>query len=118
MKMLNFNELNRPTLPMCMCDDAQTHITVTTPSEILVEELEATLPELQNIMAGKDDNAVNTCYDLAARLISCNREGLEVSADDLRTKYWPTDKYVNMLNLVAFFSAYLDFIKEINTAKN
>jgi hypothetical protein len=118
MKMLNFNELNRPTLPLCMCDDAKTVVTVTTPTEILVEELEATLPELQGIMAGKDEKAIETCYDLAARLISCNREGLAVSVDDLRGKYWPADRITNMLHLVTFFGAYMDFIKEINNEKN
>lgn len=118
MKMLDFNALNRPTLPMCMCDEAKTVITVTTPSEILVEELEATLPELKRIVAGKDNEAVALCYDLAARLISCNHEGLQVTADDLRTKYWPAEKYANMLYLIAFFNAYLDYIAEINNAKN
>ena len=118
MKMLDFNALNRPVLPMCMCDEAKTVITVTTPSEILVEELETTLPELKRIVAGKDDEAVAMCYDLAARLISCNREGLTVTVDDLRGKYWPTEKYTNMLYLVAFFNTYLDYIAEINNAKN
>ena len=118
MKMHDFNALNRPTLPLCMCDEAKTVITVTTPSEVLVEELEATLPELKTIVAGKDDAAVTLCYDLAARLISCNREDLQVSVDDLRAKYWPEDKYANMLYLVAFFNAYLDYIAEINNAKN
>lgn len=118
MKMLDFNALNRPVLPVCMCDEAKTVITVTTPSEILIEELEATLPELQRIVGGKNAEAVACCYDLAARLISCNREGLTVTADDLRTKYWPAEKVVNMMYLVAFYNAYLDYIAEINNAKN
>ncbi len=117
-KTLDFNKLNRPTLPMVMCDKAKTAIKVTTPSEALIEELQATLPELQAVMDGKDQEAVNLCYDLAARLISCNTSGLAVTVDDLRNIYWPKDCIMNQLHLVTFYEAYIDFIAEINNAKN
>lgn len=117
-KTLDFNKLNRPTLPMVMCDAEKTAIKVTTPVEALIEELEATLPELQSVMDGKDQEAVDLCYDLAARLISCNTTGLKVTADDLRGKFWPKDRIMNQLYLVTFYEAYLDFIHEINNAKN
>ena len=117
-KTLDFNKLSRPVLPMVMCDKDKTTIRVTTPREALVEELQATLPELQRIMDGKDQEAVNTCYDLAARLISCNTEGLEVTAEELRGKYWPEDRIMNQLYLLEFFSAYVDYIHEIQNAEN
>lgn len=117
-KTLDFNKLSRPVLPMVMCDEAKTTIRVTTPSEVLIEELQATLPELQRVMDGKDQEAVDLCYDLAARLISCNTSGVEVSAEDLRVKYWPRERIMNQLYLLEFYSAYVDFIREINNAKN
>ena len=117
-KTLDFNKLNRPTLPMVMCDEKKTTIKVTTPKEELIEELQATLPELQAIMDGKNQEAVDLCYDLAARLISCNTSGLAVCADDLREKYWPKDRIMNQLYLVTFYEAYIAFIAEINNAKN
>jgi hypothetical protein len=117
-KTLDFNKLSRPILPMVMCDETKTIIKVTTPREVLVEELQATLPELQHVMDGKDQEAVDLCYDLAARLISCNIADLEVTVEDLRTKYWPRDRIINQLYLVEFYSAYVDFIREINNAKN
>jgi hypothetical protein len=118
MAKLNFNTIRRPVLELTMMDEAKTNITVTTPNEGLVEELEVMLPELKDALAPGDENAVNTAYDLAARLISCNKEGLQVTVDDLRGKYWPKDRQANMENLVFFFSAYMDFIAEINSAKN
>lgn len=117
-KTLDFNILSRPTLPLVMCDEAKTVIKVTTPAEALIEELQAALPELQAVMDHKNQESVDLCYDLAARLISCNLSGLEVKADELRSKYWPQDRVVNQLYLVTFYQAYVDFIAEINNAKN
>lgn len=117
-KTLDFNKLSRPVLPMVMCDEAKTTIKVTSPREALVEELQATLPELQRIMDGKDQESVDLCYDLAARLISCNLADVEVTVEDLRTKFWPRDRIINQLYLVEFYKAYVDFIYEINHAKN
>ena len=118
MAKLNFNMINRPVLELTMMDKEQTVITVTTPSEGLVEELQATLPELQKIFAPGDQGTVEAAYDLAARLISCNKEGLQVTAGDLKNKYWPTDRLANMENMVVFFGAYTDFITELNSGKN
>lgn len=118
MAKLNFNMINRPVLELTMMDKEQTVITVTSPSEGLVEELETTLPELQKILAPGDQGTVEAAYDLAARLISCNKEGLQVTAEDLKGKYWPADRLANMENMVVFFSAYMDFIAELNSAKN
>lgn len=118
MAKLNFNTVNRPTLELTMMDEAKTVITVTSPNEGLVEELEATMPELQKVFEPGDQGTVEAAYDLAARLMSCNKEGLQVSVADLRGKYWPEDAITNMLYLTMFYSAYLDFIQEINNAKN
>ena len=118
MAKLDFNKINRPVLQLTMMDEERTGITVTTPSEGLVEELQETLPELQKILTPGDEGTVEAAYDLAARLISCNKEGLQVTADDLRSKYWPADRLANMENMVVFFSAYMDFIEELNSAKN
>lgn len=117
-KTLDFNKLNRPVLPLVMADKDKTAIKVSTPPEELVEELEATLPEMLEILQGEDQESVNLCYDMAARLISCNTSGLEVTVEDLKTKYWPKERIANQLSLLAFFGAYVDFIHELNNEKN
>ena len=60
-----------------------------------------------------DETGIPVIYDLAARLISCNTQGLAVSADDLRDKY-----KLNLEALVVFYNVYLDFINEAASAKN
>lgn len=112
-RTLDFNSINRPVLELVMQDEAKTVIKVGTPSEKLVEELQATMPELQNVLSSGDKEAVSLCYDLAARLINCNRSFITVTAEELRDKY-----HIDFEGLIIFYSAYLDFIQEINNAKN
>ena len=112
-KTLDFNKINRPVLQLIMPNKDKTEIKVSTPSEALVEELQATLPELQKVLGGGDRESVELCYDLAARLINCNRSFIIVTAEELRTKYG-----LDLEGLIVFYNAYADFIQEINSAKN
>lgn len=112
-KSLDFNKINRPVLQLTMKDDQKTVIKVSTPSEALIEELDATLPEIQGIMAGGNKEAIECAYELAAKLINYNRSFVKVTPEELRTKY-----SLDLESLIIFFSAYIDFIGEITNAKN
>lgn len=118
MARLDFNQLNQPVLDLRMTDEAKTVITVTTPTEGLVEELEAIRANVSTIFAADNPDSIDACYDLAARIMSCNREGIKVSVDDLKNKYWPKDKMANHLHLLAFLKVYVDYIEEIKNEKN
>lgn len=112
-KTLDFNSLKKPALPLVMKDDKKTKIPVTTPTEGLVEKLQAAGPEFETVFATGDPEGVKAAYDLAAKLISCNLLGLQVTAEELRDKYG-----LNLYDLVFFFGAYTDFLAEIANAKN
>lgn len=112
-KTLNFNTIVPPTLPLVMRDEAQTEITVVSPTEGLVEELQAIAPHMTEMLQSDESQAIPAIYDLAAKLISCNKEGLAVSVDDLRNKY-----KLNLEALIVFYNAYMDFLAEITNAKN
>lgn len=112
-KTLDFNTLTAPTLPLVMRDERRTEIIVSTPSELLVEELQALAPELTKVLDAGDVESVKAVYGLAAKLISCNRSGLQVTAEDLRDKY-----KLNLEALIVFYNVYLDFLNEITNAKN
>lgn len=112
-KTLDFNVLTAPTLPLIMRDERRTEIIVTTPSEQLVEELQVVAPELERVLHAGDAESIKAVYNLAAKLISCNRSGLQVTAEDLRDKY-----KLNLEALIVFYSVYLDFLNEITNAKN
>jgi hypothetical protein len=112
-KTLDFNTILPPTLPLVMRDDRRTEVIVTLPTEGLVEELQTLGPHMTEMLQSNESEAIPVIYDLAARLISCNKAGLQVTAEELRDKY-----RLNLEALVVFYSVYLDFIGEINNAKN
>lgn len=112
-KTLDFNSYRRPTLLLRMKDENQTKIHVTTPTVELVEELRANLVELQTALTGQDAVASRAVYDLAAKLINCNLDGVETNAEELATKY-----EMNLEDMTMFFTVYMDFLEETKNAKN
>lgn len=112
-KTLDFNTIKRPTLTLVMQDDDRTRIDVTVPTEGLVSELIATAPELEAVVKNGDSESIRAVYDLAARLISCNRNDMNVTGEELRDKY-----NLDLEAIIVFYGAYTDFINEIANAKN
>lgn len=112
-KKLDFNALEQPTLELTMKDENRTTINVEIPNEALIERLQAAAPGLKKACQSQDANLIRKTYELIADLISCNEQGLQVSAVDLRDKY-----RLKLEDLIAFCSIYLEFIAEIKNAKN
>lgn len=112
-KTLDFNVIVPPTLPLVMCDPARTKIDVVAPTEGLVEELGVVGPAMKEALASDEEASVPVLYDLAARLISCNKQGLQVTAEELRDKY-----KLNLEALIVLYNTYTDFLNEVASAKN
>lgn len=113
MKPLDFNLIVPPTLPVVMRDPDRTKIDVMAPTEGLVEELEAVGAAMKEALESNVEESIPALYDLAARLISCNKQGLLVTAEELRDKY-----RLNLEALIVFYNAYPDFLNEVAGAKN
>ena len=112
-RVLDLNTVKRPTLELTLQDTERTTLRLTTPTEALVDELKnLSTEELQKLQTG-DREAVETIYSLAARLISCNRDFVDVTAEELRGKY-----RMDLETAAIFFAAYLDFINEVGNQKN
>ena len=112
-KTLDFNELRLLTLNIVLKDEAKTNVHITSPTVDLVERLQADLPSLQEKLKKGDKESIELMYDLAADLISLNREELKINGDQLRNTY-----KLDIVDLMVFFGAYLDFVAEIKNAKN
>lgn len=114
-KSFDFNALTQQTLETKLGGPDNIIIHVTAPPERLVEQLASALDEIQELSKaqGHEVEAVRASYDLAAKLISCNSEGLQITADDLREKF---DIYPAAL--AAYLAAYMDFINDFHNAKN
>ena len=112
-KGLNFRNFSQPTLPLNMNDAEETLFTVTAPTVELTERLEANQDAIIAAFGKGDRTTLDEIWQLAADLISCNREHRSVTVAELKGKYG-----VSYEMLMAFYTAYTDFITEIENAKN
>lgn len=110
--ILKFDRHRQPILPVELMDEQRTVIRVTPPTVELQEELRARQAEL-SVLLTDDDESRDVFYDLAARLMSCNRNMRKFTPDQLRTTYGLDEE-----DLVVFFHAYADFLTNIERAKN
>lgn len=113
MNTLNFNKYRPPILPIEMPDENSTVIHVVPPTVNLQEELRARSADLHALLNGGDDEKRDALFDLAARLMSCNRNMLTITPDQLRTTYRLDEE-----DMVVFFETYTNFVKGIENAKN
>lgn len=110
--VLDLNTIERRTLKLTLTDANHTVINLTVPDVDTVQEVQAALPLLSRFKDG-DLGQLAAVYDVTARFMSCNAEGLTFTAEDLRTKY-----RLQLETLVVLYSAYTDFISEIANEKN
>ena len=112
-KALNFRNFAQPTLPITMNDKDETLFTVTQPTVELVERLEANKDEIVATFQRGDRGSLEALWDLAADLISCNREHRQVTVAELKGKYGMSYEM-----LFAFFAGIMELLEEIESAKN
>ncbi len=112
-KIIDFNEYRRPELVLVLKDKEGTVLHVTSPTKQLVKEFRANLHELQTVLSKTDAEASRLVYHLAAKLMSCNLDNLTFTAEELAKKYC-----LNLEDMAVFFTAYNEFIGELENAKN
>ena len=112
-KVLDFNDLMQPTLVVRMQDDDKTVIHVGPPTVDLADELRNNAEQLQKALAGNPEETRPVVYNLAARLINCNLDGVTVKAEELPVKYRMSQEALSI-----FFEAYVEYLGEISNEKN
>lgn len=113
MNTFSFNRYRPPIWAVEMPDKEGTILHIIPPTVDLQEELRASAGDFNALLTGGDDDKRAALYDLAARLMSCNRNMLKITPEDLRKMY-----HIDAEDLVEFFQGYVDFIKGIENAKN
>lgn len=88
-------------------------LSVLPPTVALQRELEAEQSDLDAALGSGVEEARVATYDLAARLLSNNRQGVYISAAQLATRYRVGDD-----QLLTFFEAYTDFVSKLASSKN
>ena len=113
METLNFNRYRPPILPIEMLDDEHTVIHVVPPTVDLQEELRARSADLHELLAGGDNEKRTALFELAARLMSCNRNMRNITPEQLTGTFRLDEE-----DMVVFFEAYTNFVRGIENAKN
>lgn len=113
MKAFDFNAIEQPTWPVTLRDAAKTTVNLTTPTVDLVDRFLAMTPELENAAKTKDGNTIRAIYNLVAEIMNCNADGFTFTAEELRDVYKLT-----LLDVFRFVSGYLEFVHEMQNAKN
>ena len=109
-RVLDLNTAQRPTLELTLCDAEHTTLHIGMPTEADINELQSM--DFSGLESGEQVDSA-AVYEMAARLINCNRDGIKVTGKELREKYG-----MDIELAVVFFEAYTDFINTIANEKN
>ena len=112
-KMIDLNALEQPTLEIKLRDEKQTVFRLVAPTVKLIDRFVGAKAEIAEAAKSGDTEKIKRLYDIAAELISCNADYIPVTAEELRDKY-----HLGFSHIVTVFTAYLEFVKELNEAKN
>jgi hypothetical protein len=112
-KTFDFNSYDKPELEITLKDDANTKIVLMTPTVELIERLQATASDIKGIVKEGDEAGLAIMYDLMADLINCNLDHITVTGAELRGKY-----KMELVDVLMFYSIYMEFIDDIKAAKN
>lgn len=112
-RVFDFNSLEQPTLEVTLKDEAKTRVRLTVPSTGLVERFMAMSAEVERLTKNPDGALVRAVYAQWAEIFNSNADGLTFTAESLRDTY-----KIELVHLICFQPAYLDFIAEIQQAKN
>lgn len=111
MRKFDFNAIDAPKMEITLKTGDM--LTLEIPSVSLIEHLKDSTKRLSRTITEKNLGELKRYYELAAELLSCNAEGIPITADNLETK-----QNFGIEHLVAFFTAYLEFVNEAGNAKN
>lgn len=111
MQILDFNAVQQPEWEIKLRDT--TSVTLTAPTERLLERLVAVAGELADIKDKGDENSINAVFSMIAEVMSNNLDGLKFTGESLKAKH-----KMNFYDAVLFIRQYLVFINEITEAKN
>lgn len=109
---LDFNSLAVSFMDITLRDEARTTVHLDLPVEALADELGGLAPHMEAMRKG-DRTGVGHCYDLAARLINHNFDGITVTGEELRDHYG-----MHLLLILRFLSSYMDALKALEFEKN
>ena len=112
-KTFDFTSLEQPVLETTLNDGAHTKVRLTAPTEELFERFLTFSKETKKLTEKPSGALIRDIFGLYAEIFNCNADGLHSTAESLRDRYG-----LSLVHLILFQSAYLEFIEELQNAKN
>lgn len=110
--VLDLTTLQQPTLDLTLFDPkhkkVQIHVTI--PGTDMVREFQAADDSMNSVLSSGSKAGIEAAYELVARILSYNMEGITFTPEDLQSK----DKWnINLYGAIAIYKAYTKFIHEL-----
>lgn len=109
-KTFDFNKLKEKTMTVVLSDEEKTTLIIKTPNKALYESIESLENDIKN--SEDDEEIEDALYNLSAKVMSHNKNKIEITPEKLKGLYEDIDY------LVAFLREYTDFIGEYRNATN
>ena len=109
-KTFDFNKLKEKTMKVVLSDDNNTTLVLKTPNKALYEYMKDARAEFTT--SEDQEELIDALYDVSAKIMSHNKNGVEITPEYLRELYDEVD-YIK-----AFLGAYTDFINDYHNASN
>lgn len=107
-KSLNLNKVKKQVFTLTLPDEDETVLLITTPTKTTLEEFIAIK---DNMTAEEDEKALDAMYDIVAKIMSHNRNKIQVTPKML-------EACMDFEDLILFVNSYTEFIREVTNQKN
>lgn len=108
-KSFDFNKIKPKTMNVTLSDENKTVLSVMTPDKKLRDDLVALY---DNVDETDEDEINEALYDLSARVMSRNKQGIEINSKQLK------ELFPDHMFIMAFLNAYIEFVGEVADSKN
>ena len=108
-KSFDFNKIKPKTMTVTLSDEKKTSLMVMMPDKRLKDELTFIYEDIKD---SDEDEVSEALYELTSKIMSRNKQGIEITSEALKELY-PDVNYI-----MAFLSAYVEFIDEMANSKN
>lgn len=108
-KSFDFNKLKARTMNVTLSDEEKTTLVITTPDKALRDELVSIKDSFED---AEDDEVLEAIYELTAKVMSRNKNGIVITAEKLK------ELYDDVTLILSFLEAYTEFVNELSSSKN
>ena len=109
-KVLDFTKVKKEYLTVKLNDEKKTVLLVGTPTKAILSEFIAINDKIGED-GGADAEAITDLYHVCAKVMSFNKGGIKITADQL-------GEFFDLEDSITFFNAYGEFMASITSSKN